>query len=176
MHTEFINELGQIVLKSTRLRLLSVGSVLVILPIWVTGGTIALPPAATHGQGSTTPKAQAPPFSVGMEVMSDPAGVDLGPFLRRMYASIKDKAMSSMPKSVAEGDQGVVKIRFRVKKDGTFEDSDLPKLEFRSGKKTLDDHALAAIRSAVPFDHLPNSLSSVELRLTFFYNMPVPQP
>src|SRR5258708_22429523 len=100
-------------LKTTRFRFWFLGSALAILRLLGAAGTIALLAAVMLGQGPTPPKAQAPPFSVGIEVMSDPAGVDLGPFLRRMYTSIKDKAMASMPKSVAEGDQGVVKIRFR---------------------------------------------------------------
>jgi TonB family protein len=90
--------------------------------------------------------------------------------------------METLPKSVALGDQGRVTITFQVQKDGSLMTAlvtaspAVPRVLYSSGKKTLDDHAMAAIRSAAPFDHLPETLSAqgVELKVTFFYNLSPP--
>ena len=140
---------------------------LVLIPIY--GQTAPSKPPLAH-------------ISIGLELMTDSEGVDLTPFLRHLYISVRDKAMATMPKSVALGDQGVVTIRFQVQRDGALVTTlvtaspSIPKVWYSSGKKTLDDHALAAIKSAAPFDHLPESLSarSVDLKLTFYYNLPLP--
>ena len=78
-----------------------------------------------------------------------------------------------MPRSVATGDQGVVSIRLRIQKDGTLASPALPSMIFGSGKKVLDDNAMGAASKAAPYDHLPDKLSapSIELRLTFYYNV-----
>ena len=124
-----------------------------------------------YGQG-----APAKRFGIGLELMTDPEGVDFTPFIKQVYKSVKDKATATMPKSVAQGDQGVVCIRVQIQKDGTLASPALPKFKFSSGKKTLDDNAMAAVITAAPFDHLPEQFSdpSVELQLTFYYNLPPP--
>ena len=133
--------------------------------------------------GQTMPaKSQVAPISIGIELMTDSEGVDLTPFMKHLYFSVKDKAMATMPKSVTLGDQGVVTVRFQVQRDGALVTTlvtaspTFPKVWYSSGKKTLDDHAMAAIKSAAPFDHLPESLSarSVDLKVTFYYNLPPP--
>jgi TonB family protein len=116
------------------------------------------------------------PFGIGLELMTDPEGVDFTAFIKQVYKSVKDKAVATMPKSVAQGDQGVVSIRVQIQKDGTLASPALPKFKFSSGKKALDDNAMAAVIKAAPFDHLPEQFSgpSVELQLTFYYNLPPP--
>lgn len=133
--------------------------------------------------GQTVPaKPPVAPFSIGIELMTDSEGVDLTPFMKHLHKSVRDRAVATMPKSVALGDQGRVTISFQVQKDGSLVTAlvtaspVVPRVLYSSGKKTLDDHAMAAIISAAPFDHLPESLSaqSVELKLTFFYNLSPP--
>ena len=128
-----------------------------------------------YGQAAPA-KPQAPPFGIGLELMTDPEGVDFTAFIKQVYKSVKDKAVATMPKSVAQGDQGVVSIRVQIQKDGTLASPALPKFKFSSGKKALDDNAMAAVIKAAPFDHLPEQFSgpSVELQLTFYYNLPPP--
>src|SRR5258708_29079504 len=145
------------------------------------GVIVALMPTPVFGQTAPA-KPPVAPFSIGIELMTDSEGVDLTPFMKNLFKSVRDRAVATMPKSVALGDQGRVTISFHVQKDGSLVTAlvtaspAVPRVLYSSGKKTLDDHAMAAIRSAAPFDHLPDSLSdqSVELKLTFFYNLSPP--
>ena len=90
-----------------------------------------------------------------------------------MYKSVKEKALATMPPSVASGDQGVVSIFLWIQKDGTLASPDPPSLAFSSGKKVLDVNAIDAVLKAAPYEHLPEKLSasSIKLRLTFYYNV-----
>jgi len=114
-----------------------------------------------------------------IELVADPEGVDLTPIMKNLIGSVRNRAAATMAKSLALGDEGRMTIRFRVQKDGSLVTAlvtaspAVPRVLYCSGKKILDDHAMAAVRSAAPFDHLPESLSaqSVELKLTFFYNL-----
>jgi len=71
------------------------------------------------------------------------------------------------------GRKGRVVVRFQVKRDGLLADGS-PVVETSSGRKDLDGAAFSAIKSAVPFKHFPQEFagSSIELRLTFCYNLP----
>ncbi len=153
-------------------------AILRALPGWVMMALMLVP-----SFGQTVPaKPQVAPFSIGIELMTDSEGVDLTPFMKHLYKSVRDSAVATMPKSVALGDQGKVTISFQVQKDGSLvtalvtASAAMPRVLYSSGKKVLDDHALAAVKSAAPFDRLPESLSaqSVELKLTFFYNLSPP--
>ena len=143
-----------------------------VLAAWFVMALLLMP---VYGQ-ATPAKPQAPPFSIGLELMTDPEGVDFTPFTKQVYKSVKDKAVATMPKSVALGDQGVVCIRLQIQKDGTLASPALPKFKFSSGKKALDDNAMASVVKAAPFEHLPEQFSgpNVELQLTFYYNLPPP--
>lgn len=78
-----------------------------------------------------------------------------------------------MPNTILRGEQGVVVIQVQIQSDGNLAGSAPPKIVVGSGKKDLDDHALAAIRKAAPFDHLPDSTPvPVQLQLSFYYNLP----
>jgi TonB family protein len=147
-----------------------------ILRFLMVAWIITLLPTAIRCQASSPSKSQVPSFTLGLEIMSDPLGSNFSTYLGRLHSSIKEKAIASMPQSVSEGDRGVVSIHIQVQKDGTL--ANAPKFGHRSGNKTLDEHALAAIKSAVPFDHFPESISvpSVELRFTFYYNLAPSQP
>jgi outer membrane biosynthesis protein TonB len=43
-----------------------------------------------------------------------------------------------------------------------------------SGKKDMDEACLSAIKTASPFEHLPEAFHSpsIKLRLTFYFNVP----
>ena len=111
-----------------------------------------------------------PPFTLTIVSVTDTADSDLRPFLQDMYGSVKKKAMDTLPKSVLHGERGVVTIQLQIQKNGKL--LYLPKVLESSGSKTLERHAVGAIRGAVPFDKLPaSSPALVELHLKFFYNM-----
>ena len=126
-------------------------------------------------QGPNPQETSSPQFSLNIALLTNPETTDLAPNLKNIYQSVKSKALETMPPSVPKGDQGVVSIRVRIQKDGTLA-GPAPTLLLSSHKKVLDDHAMAAITKAAPFDHLPEELPapSIELRLTFFYNLTPP--
>lgn len=88
-----------------------------------------------------------------------------------MYTSVKNQATKTLPKSVLHGEHGVVTIKLQIQRNGKL--LYLPEVLESSGSKTLDHHAVVAIRGAVPFDKLPaSSPAPIELHLKFLYNMP----
>ena len=94
-----------------------------------------------------------------------------------MMVSIKRNWIASMPESFYSGETGMVVIRVQVQADGTFLNPD-PKVERSSDKDALDAAAVAAVRVSVPFPHFPTAFdgATVELRITFYYNIPVKRP
>jgi len=85
-------------------------------------------------QEPNQPKSSPPPLSLNLELLTDPEGIDLGPYMRSVYKAVKDKAMATIPPSVARGDQGVVSVRLWIQKDGTLAGPALPTLEILSRK------------------------------------------
>jgi TonB family protein len=134
---------------------------------------VLLVAAPVFAQTPNPPKPSTLPFSLAIQLLTDPEGIDLGPYMRSVYKSVKEKALTTMPPSVSSGDQGVVRIRLRIQKDGTLPSPTLPSIILSSGKKALDDNAMGAVSKAAPYEHLPEQLSapSIELRLTFSYNI-----
>jgi hypothetical protein len=108
----------------------------------------------TFAQGPNPPKPSPPPLSLNLQLLTDPEGIDLGPYMRSVYKSVKDKALATMPPSVARGDQGVVSVRHWIQKDGSLAGPALPTLVFSSRKKVLDDNAMGAVSKAAPYEHL----------------------
>jgi TonB family protein len=120
---------------------------------------------------------QSPPSSTadsapGIELLTDPKGVDLRVYLGALMSAVKRKWYEGMPASARQGDRGEVSVQFRVQQDGKLLDSSL-KVASSSGKKDLDDASLNAIRNAAPFSHLPSKLRQpfIEMRVHFQYNM-----
>ena len=124
-------------------------------------------PAAS--QQSSSASTESTP---GIELLTDPKGVDVRPYLISLMSSVKRKWYQEMPASARGGDKGAVSIQFRVQKDGKLLDSSL-KISSSSGKQDLDDASLNAIRNAAPFDHLPRNFPQpfMEMRVFFHYNM-----
>jgi outer membrane biosynthesis protein TonB len=132
--------------------------------------------SSTLGQEANPAKSSGPQLSLSVQLLTDPEGVDLSAYVSSVYKSVKARALATIPPSVARGDRGAVSILVTIQKDGRLASPALPTFVFGSGKKALDDHAMASVYKAAPFDHLPEQLSapSVELRLTFYYNQSPP--
>ena len=113
--------------------------------------------------------------SMSLEFLTPTDGVSFEKYLQHMYVSIRQKWIATMPESVALGAKGVVMIEFKVERDGNLEQTSLI-IKKEMGSADLGRHAKAAIRDAAPFDHLPDafSRSAVDIRLTFYYNTPMP--
>lgn len=111
----------------------------------------------------------------GIEMLTDTQGVDFNDYLRRVYLTVKQNWFAVMPASVQLGDQGVVSLQFKIMRDGSVPDGD-PQRVFGSGKEPLDRAAISSIRASNPFPTLPAQFKGpyIELRFTYYYNMPIP--
>ena len=101
-------------------------------------------------------------------------GVDFSNYLARVVASVKRNWESIMPESARMGDRGRVILQFRILRNGGVPDAE-PQLMGPSGKEPLDRAALSSIRASSPFEPLPPAFSGpyIELRFSFFYNLPL---
>jgi TonB family protein len=108
-------------------------------------------------------------------ILTPHEGVDFRSFMKHLVSAVKGNWYAKMPTD-AEIDKGKVVVRFKIKRDGALVNQG-PTVEISSGTKSLDDAVVAAIRTSAPFEHLPESFKgpSIELRLMFFYNQPLPE-
>jgi hypothetical protein len=111
----------------------------------------------------------------GIDLLTDTQGVNFDDYLRRVYLTVKQNWYSVMPASVSLGDQGVVSLQFKIMRDGSVSDDD-PRTVYGSGKEPLDRAAVSSIRASNPFQPLPTAFKGpyIELRFTYYYNLPVP--
>jgi TonB family protein len=124
-------------------------------------------------QNSFAPRAVA---GCSIQILSDTQGVDFNSYRRDLYLSVKKHWFMVIPPSVQSGEEGITAVEFHVLQDGNVPKDSL-KLVSGSGKTFLDDASLDAIRKAAPFSHLPERFVQpfIVLRLTFYYNRPIPQ-
>jgi TonB family protein len=154
---------------SVKLAVLTVGHFLLLQ------AAIAVPLHFDRAQvGDSVSKSK--PYSTGLELRSDPEGVEFGPYLRSVFLSIRQKLATVMPASAKEGEAGTVTVQFHIGQDGKVPD-DFVKIVFSSGRKDRDEACLRVIRAAGPFENLPERFhgSFIELRQTFFFG-PVKNP
>lgn len=109
------------------------------------------PEQSTKTEGEPTYSGSAAP----VQILTPHEGVDFTAFLSPLVQAIKSSWYTKMPEGVKTGDKGRVVVRFRIRKDGTLDK--VPTVEVSSGKKALDNAAVAAIRASAPFEHLPES-------------------
>lgn len=127
------------------------------------------------GDGVSASGEFAPPspgnIGSGLELLSDPKGVDFRPYLIQILNSVRRNWYAVLPESARLGmKRGRVAIQFIVAKDGG-----VPKLVIAdtSSDQTLDRAAVAGISASNPFPPLPGEFSGSEIRLqfVFLYNM-----
>jgi hypothetical protein len=121
--------------------------------------------------GRQTPPPQPKNLGMGVEILSDTEGVDFTPYIRKLLATLERKAEAVMPESARMGETGILYTTVQINPNGSLGTSD-PVLERKSGKKDLDDDAIAAIGASSPFDPLPSQFHGpyLKLRLVFMYN------
>lgn len=109
-------------------------------------------------------------------MLTDTEGIDFNDYLHRVYLIVQRNWYAVMPASVSLGDQGVVSLQFKITKDGVVPDGD-PAQIFSSGKEPLDRAAFSSIRASNPFPPLPPGFKAdhIELRFTYYYNLPPPR-
>ncbi|MGB7845232.1 MAG: energy transducer TonB, partial [Candidatus Acidiferrum sp.] len=130
------------------------------------GGGGPLPGSGRGGGGSGHGTAGA-----GIEILSDTEGVDFNDYLHRVYITVKQNWFAVMPASVELGDNGKVRLIFKIYRNGSVTEGD-PQVSSASGKEPLDRAAVSSIRASNPFPPLPSAFKGpyIELRYTYCYN------
>lgn len=136
-------------------------------PVAIGGGG----PIRSSGGGHSG-KGQA---GAGIEMLTDPQGVDFNDYLRRIYYIVRGNWYSVMPPSVDLGEQGVVSLHVKIMRDGSVPDPE-PVMLYGSGKEPLDRAAVSSIRASNPFPPLPAQFKGpyIEVRYTYYYNIKPP--
>ena len=131
--------------------------------------------AIGEGVGASPNAAYLPPspgnIGSGVELLSDPKGVDFRPYLTQILNSVRRNWFAVLPESARLGvERGRVAVQFVIDKRG-----DVPKLVISSSSNshTLDRAAVAGVSASLPFPPLPVDYSGDEVRLQFVfqYNM-----
>jgi len=146
-----------------------------------TSGALALGVAALflllpiHGQAQPSTPQLMTPFDLTLEVTSDMGESNLDSFVQHTYKAVREKALDTLPKSVARGEQGIVTVQLKLQKDGKLMAA--PAILDSTGNQSFEHHAIGSIRGAVPFERLPQPTPvPLVLRFTFYYNMPHSRP
>jgi TonB family protein len=113
-----------------------------------------------------------PGMGYGAQILTDTQGVDFGPYIQRLLASLKRNWEFVMPESARMGEKGAVYTSFQINKDGSVPNFD-PLLDRTSGKDPLDNAAMSAIHASNPFEPLPTQFKgpSIRIRIVFLYNL-----
>ncbi len=108
----------------------------------------------------------------GMEMLTDPQGVDFQSYLQRVYVTVKRNWFAVMPASVELGEKGIVVLTFRIMRDGSVPSNE-PEIQAYSGKEPLDRAAYSSVRASNPFEPLPPQFKGpyIELRYRYYYNI-----
>ena len=105
-------------------------------------------------------------------ILTDTGGVDLRPYLRRVYRIVQSSWQPLIPKEVSApvNKSGEVMICFKLLPNGRLMEKSMV-LEGRSGDEALDRAAWGAILTSI-FPPLPDEFKKpyVEVRFHFMYN------
>ena len=122
------------------------------------------------GRGDISKRPTPGRTATNLELMSDPDGVDMRPYLVKVLASVRRNWQAVIPESVRLGRRGRVVIQFAIDREGG-----VPRLVIAtpSGAEPLDRAAVAGVSASNPFPPLPPEFKggTIRLQLTFSYNM-----
>lgn len=124
----------------------------------------AAPPPATPS--SPTPASCDPgKFESQLEVLTDTAGVDFGPYLRELARKIRvTRHAAALRNEFSTSTRSCATVEFAIGKDGKLAG---PKLVASSANPDFDHSALNAIMASAPFDPLPEQFPGASLSLHF---------
>jgi len=125
--------------------------------------------------GQSTQQTPAKPqLGMAVTILTPTEGVDFSHYIEQSVKTIKQNWIASLPEAAKTGTTGILVIRAQIQKDGTLL-NDTPHIERSSRRASLDNAALAAVRASAPFPNFPSAFqgSNIELRIQFFYNIPV---
>jgi len=121
------------------------------------------------------------PLQAGAQILSDVGDWDPSAYMRRLHNDIQRNWDPLIPEEVQPPllKRGMVGIRFTILRDGSISGprNGQPVLETPSGDVALDKAAWFAITSEGQFPPLPKEFhgQQLELRVGFFYNIPIQQ-
>jgi len=106
----------------------------------------------------------------GLELVSDPNGVDFRPYLTEILAIVRRNWMAVMPESVRMGLRGKVALQLAIVRTG--EVAHLVYAE-KSGARALDEAAVAGVSASNPLPSLPPEFKGdrIVVQFNFVYNM-----
>jgi len=103
----------------------------------------------------------------GLELLSDPEGVDFRPYLLQILNSVRRNWFAVIPESARIGlEKGRVALQFSISRQG-----DVPKLVISSSSrsKPLDQASIAGISASLPLPPLPAEFKGEEIRVQFVF-------
>ena len=136
------------------------------------------PTPAPSTSASSASETVDQPTPCGRSILTDPMGVDFGPYLRdSVLRSVRWHWNELMP-NVARAPtqkQGKVRIDFFILKDGSVAGV---RLVDSSGERAFDRAAFGSIKTSNPFPPLPKEFNGpyLGLRFCFFYNLGPKKP
>lgn len=103
-------------------------------------------------------------------ILSDTYGVDLDPYLRRIYFIVRANWYSLIPELIYTGRKGRVTIVFDIQKNGNILNMNVVA---RSGTVPYDNAAVGSLNLSSPLPALPNYFpgSHITLQYTYLYNL-----
>jgi TonB family protein len=103
-----------------------------------------------------------------LDILSDPQGVDFGPYVERMVQKVNVNWHKLVPASESTK-RGRLAIEFAIRKDGKLAEMCLGAT---SGDVALDRAAWGGITAANPFPTLPSDFTGpyLAVRFRFYYN------
>ena len=106
---------------------------------------------------------------MGFKVLSPTEGIDFRPYLSTLVNSLAARFRAQIPKSAVVGEKGVVVVRVRIQKDGALSDNFVT-VASTSGQDEVDAAALNLVRTAAPFQRLPEAFSGtyIDLQIRFY--------
>ncbi len=103
-------------------------------------------------------------------VLSDTYGVDLDPYLRRIYFIVRANWYSLIPELIYTGRKGRVTVVFDIQKNGRILNMNVVA---RSGTVPYDNAAIGSLNMSTPLPALPNYFPGdhITLQYTYLYNL-----
>jgi TonB family protein len=144
---------------------------------FLVSGIVTASPNPRKQQGHLVPQPESYVYPIGFKVLSPTEGIDFMPYLSTLPNSLAASFHAKIPKSAVVGEKGVVVVRVRIQKDGSLSDNSVT-VASSSGKDEVDVAALSVIRTAAPFQRLPEAFSGnyIDLQIRFYYGNQPQEP
>jgi TonB family protein len=144
---------------------------------FLVSGIVTASPNPRKQQGHLVPQPESYVYPMGFKVLSPTQGIDFIPYLSTLVNSLGASFHAKIPKSAVVGEKGVVVVRVRIQKDGALSDNSVT-VASSSGKDEVDAAALSVIRTAAPFQRLPEVFSGtyIDLQIRFYYGNEPQEP